>query len=186
MNNAGIAKNLFPHPLPSPGSPQSSHDQPPPTPPRSPKIDEPQSQGLPSIKGFQKTLWDCGSPDDWAATFATNVTSVYYTTVAFLDLLYQGNARRQRLQAHSARIPSDSLLGQLPYQTSQVLTVSSSGGFRIDARVLSPSYTVAKAACTHMGKMLSNLLAPWGIRSNVLAPGVFPSGKSRVIGFRAE
>ncbi|KAJ2922434.1 hypothetical protein H1R20_g14659, partial [Candolleomyces eurysporus] len=147
VNNAGIAKNLYPHPLPPPSS-----------------------DSTPDIKAFQNTLWDCGTPQDFADVFATNVTAPYYTTVAFLDLLHQGNLRRQRLES-----PSSPVLVQLPYQTSQVLTVSSSGGFRIDSKVLSPSYTLSKAACTHLGKMLSNLLAPWAIRSNVLAPGVFPS-----------
>lgn len=152
VNNAGIVKNLYPHPLPSP-------------------LQNTTGDNVPDITTFQNTLWDCGTPQDFADVFATNVTAPYYTTVAFLDLLHQGNLRRQRLES-----PSSPVLVQLPYQTSQVLTVSSSGGFRIDSKVLSPSYTLSKAACTHLGKMLSNLLAPWAIRSNVLAPGVFPSG----------
>lgn len=65
----------------------------------------------------------------------------------------------------------------LPQPTSQVITISSSGAFRIDARVLSVSYTMAKSATTHLGRLLANLLADWGIRSNVLCPGVFPSGE---------
>ncbi|EDR13652.1 uncharacterized protein LACBIDRAFT_188193 [Laccaria bicolor S238N-H82] len=131
VNNAGIARNLFPHPV----------------------------------------LWDCGSPEDFAETFAINTTAVYYTTVAFLDLLHQGNLRRQRLACQTT-VPN---LARPPYHTSQVLSVSSSGSFRIDSKVLSPSYTLSKSACTHLGKLLANLLAPWGIRSNVLAPGVWPS-----------
>ncbi|KAF6747953.1 hypothetical protein DFP72DRAFT_1074834 [Ephemerocybe angulata] len=101
-------------------------------------------------------------------TFSTNVTAIYYTTNAFLDLLHQGNARRRKAELNP-QSPAGGL--PLPYQTSQVLTVSSLGGFRIGAKVLSPSYTLSKAACT-----LANLLAPWAIRSNVLAPGVFPTG----------
>ncbi|KDR82438.1 hypothetical protein GALMADRAFT_57695 [Galerina marginata CBS 339.88] len=132
VNNAGIARNLYPHPLPA--------------------------------------LWDTGSLEDFAETFLTNVTAVYYTTVAFLDLLHQGNIRRQRL---SFPTMADGL-SRPPYHTSQVLSVSSSGSFRLDSRVLSPSYTLSKSACTHLGKLLANLLAPWGIRSNVLAPGVWP------------
>ncbi|KAF5340746.1 hypothetical protein D9611_007395 [Ephemerocybe angulata] len=153
VNNAAIATNLYPHPLPGPL----------PSPDTTP----------PSIKPFQTALWDCGSPQDFADTFSTNVTAIYYTTVAFLDLLHQGNARRRKAELNP-QSPAGGL--PLPYQTSQVLTVSSSGGFRIDAKVLSPSYTLSKAACTHLGKLLANLLAPWAIRSNVLAPGVFPTG----------
>ncbi|EAU85840.2 short chain dehydrogenase/reductase family protein [Coprinopsis cinerea okayama7 len=168
VNNAGIARNLYPHPLPSPNDPASrSHDQHPPSPPASPG---PTPQA-PSIKAFQNTLWETGSPQDFADVFATNVTAPYYTTIAFLDLLHQGNIRRQRLSTTAG-----AAFG-FPYQTSQVLTVSSSGSFRIDAKVLSPSYTLSKIAATHLGKLLANLLGPWGIRSNVLAPGVWPTGK---------
>ena len=165
VNNAGIARNLFPHPLPSPDASNISH---PPSPPASPGP----NSSAPSIKAFQNVLWDCGSPEDFAETFSINTTAVYYTTIAFLDLLHQGNIRRQRLACQTTA-PN---LARPPYHTSQVLSVSSSGSFRIDSRVLSPSYTLSKNACTHLGKLLANLLAPWGIRSNVLAPGVWPSG----------
>lgn len=171
INNAGIARNLFPHPLPSPSSITQSIDLP--SPPSSP-LPGPSN---PSIKSFQSALWNSGSPDDFAETFATNVTAVYYTTVAFLDLLHQGNIRRQRLEFRA----SSSGLPVPPYHASQVLSVSSSGSFRIDSKVLSPSYTLSKIACTHLGKMMANLLAPWGIRSNVLAPGVWPTGMQFII-----
>ncbi|KAJ7637558.1 hypothetical protein DFH06DRAFT_1218460 [Mycena polygramma] len=159
VNNAGIARNIYDHPLPSP-SPVSS--------PQTPE-DSGSAPSAPCIKSFQASLWDNGSPEDFAETFSTNVTSVYYTTVAFLELLHQGNVRKQE------KSPSPMNYLRPPHHSSQVLSVSSSGGFRLDAKVLSPSYTLAKAACTHLGKLLANLLAPWGIRSNVLAPGVFPS-----------
>ncbi len=170
INNAGIARNLFPHPLPSPDGTTNTVDLP--SPPSSP-IPGP---SIASIKAFQSVLWNSGSPEDFADTFATNVTAVYYATVAFLDLLHQGNIRRQRLgfRVSSSDVPVP------PYHASQVLSVSSSGSFRIDSKVLSPSYTLSKMACTHLGKMMANLLAPWGIRSNVLAPGVWPTGMSFV------
>ncbi|KAF8743778.1 hypothetical protein AX14_000738 [Amanita brunnescens Koide BX004] len=163
INNAGIARNLYTHPLPSPNDSPSTG---PPSPPDSPSV----GASAPSIKAFQNALWDTGSPEDFADTFATNVTAVYYTTVAFLDLLHQGNIRQQRLS--STPLPGFS---RPPYHTSQVLSVSSSGSFRLDSKILSMSYTLAKQACTHLGKVMANMLAPWGIRSNVLAPGVWPS-----------
>ncbi|KAG7444210.1 NAD(P)-binding protein [Guyanagaster necrorhizus] len=123
----------------------------------------------PSIKSFQSALWNTGSPEDFASVFATNTTAVYYTTVAFLDLLHQGNLRQQ-----AASFDPFSHC-QPPYHSSQVISISSSGSFRIDPKILSMSYTLSKSACTHLGKVMANLLAPWGIRSNVLAPGVFPS-----------
>jgi len=207
VNNAGIARNLLPPHLPSP------LDDP----------DLPKEEALPSIKSFQNTLWNTGGPAGFSETFETNVTAVYYTTVAFLDLLHLGNLRRGALppklatkQSNSSsavtaedgsyRVPAShgfstpyyslppspstaslplpnsvpglsaavSVKGS-PLPTSQVITVSSSGSFRVDARVLSISYTLAKHACTHLGKLLANLLADWNIRSNVLCPGVWPS-----------
>lgn len=131
------------------------------------------SASVPSIKAFQASLWDTGSPDDFADVFATNVTAPYYTTVAFLDLLHQGNIRKLK-KAYPIGNTFD--FSRPPYHSSQVLTVSSSGAFRLDAKILSMSYTLSKCASTHLGKVLANLLAPWGIRSNIIAPGVWPSG----------
>ncbi|KIY52390.1 NAD(P)-binding protein [Fistulina hepatica ATCC 64428] len=136
INNAGIARDFYPHPLPTPTA-----------------------TGIPSIAAFQRVLWESSSPAGFADTFATNVTAAYDTTVAFLELLHEGNLRQ----------------GPRPHRTSQVITVSSSGAFRVDSRVLSPSYTMSKAASTQLGRLLANLLSPWNIRSNVLAPGVWPS-----------
>ncbi|KAL0574191.1 hypothetical protein V5O48_007757 [Marasmius crinis-equi] len=166
VNNAGVARNLYPHPLPSPSQESSPHESIP-SPPPSPSC----SQKAPSIRSFQAALWDSGSPEDFSDTFATNVTAVYYTTVAFLDLLHQGNVRKQPIDLN----PLDGT-PPLPTHTSQVLSISSSGSFRVDPKILSMSYTLSKVACTHLGKCMANLLAPWGIRSNVLAPGVWPSG----------
>ncbi|KAG6836259.1 hypothetical protein H0H93_009735, partial [Arthromyces matolae] len=166
INNAGIARNLYSHPLPAPLPTHSASYTGPPSPPASPSL----GPTIPNIKAFQHALWDTGSPEDFAETFATNVTAVYYTTVAFLDLLYQGNVRQQRMAA-----PTENGIPRPPYRSSQVLSVSSSGSFRLDSKILSPSYTLSKSACTHLGKLLANLLAPWGIRSNILAPGVWPS-----------
>ncbi|KAL0960905.1 hypothetical protein HGRIS_005914 [Hohenbuehelia grisea] len=172
VNNAGVARNLLPHPLPVP---EEAHAYPP-SPPGSPGGPPP----TPSIRAFQNALWSTGSPEDFADTFATNVTAPYYTTVAFLDLLHQGNLRKQ----HGSRSHLSGLGNGIglrpPHHSSQVLTVSSSGSFRVDARVLSVSYTLSKCATTHLGKLLANLLSPWGIRSNILAPGVWPSEMTTV------
>ncbi|KAG6377188.1 NAD(P)-binding protein [Boletus reticuloceps] len=199
VNNAGISRNLLPPHLPSPLD----------------ETDFPREETIPSIKAFQDVLWNTGGPVGFAETFETNVTAVYFTTVAFLELLHFGNLRRGALppkfitksnkngESASRRastsngtstpyfslppspsdkslpLPMDASLAStvegLPPPTSQVITISSSGSFRVDARVLSISYTLAKHACTHLGKLLANLLADWNIRSNVLCPGVWPS-----------
>ncbi|EIN12302.1 NAD(P)-binding protein [Punctularia strigosozonata HHB-11173 SS5] len=113
-----------------------------------------------AIETLRTQLWSSGTQDDFQDSFAVNVTAPYYASVAFLGLLHAGNgsewARRTGV-------------------SSQVITVSSGGGFRRDARVFSLSYTLSKAAAIHLGKLLANVLAGWGIRSNVVCPGVYPS-----------
>lgn len=206
INNAGIARNLLPPHLPTPLDGANVAKQ----------------ETIPSIKSFQDILWNTGGPVGFAQTFETNVTAVYFTTVAFLELLHLGNVRRGALppklvtepnnplngaasEDGSRRMPTSTdsvtpyyslppspsaksiplpingsptsptaLVKGLPPPTSQVITVSSSGSFRVDARVLSVSYTLAKHACTHLGKLLANLLADWNIRSNILCVRTLP------------
>lgn len=114
------------------------------------------------IKAFQSKLWDAGTPEEFTKTFEVNATAVYYTAVAFLELLDEGNKR-----ATAAGEP-----------TSQVIITSSIGGFRRDSGVFSISYGSSKAAATHMGKTLANTFKDWKIRVNVIAPGLYPSGTS--------
>jgi len=111
------------------------------------------------IKTFQKKLWEAGTKDEFNKTFEVNVTAVYYTTVAFLELLDAGNKR-----AASSDEP-----------TSQVITVSSIGALRRDDKVFSLSYSASKAAVLHLAKILVNTLKRWRIRSNIIAPGIYPS-----------
>ena len=113
------------------------------------------------IKAFQAKLWDAGTPEEFTKTFEVNVTSVYYTSVAFLELLDEGNKRRQS--------PDD--------PTSQIITTSSIGGFRRDDQTFSLSYSSSKAAVTHLVKTLANTFKSFKIRCNVIAPGLYPSGE---------
>ncbi len=132
VNNAGVANNIL--------SPALAVSQ--------------------DIKEVQKRLWETGTPEEFTATFDTNVTAAYYTTIAFLELLDAGNTKR------SAERP-----------TSQVIFMSSGAGFRRDEKQFSFSYGLSKVAVTHLGKIFSNMLSGYNIRSNVIAPGIFPTGE---------
>lgn len=111
---------------------------------------------------------------DWAAqhlaipmveyerTFSVNVTSVWYTTMACLELLDKGNKA-----------------GNLSW-SSQVVVTSSIGGFNRKAPG-GYAYGQSKAAATHAAKQLAVVLPTWGIRANCLAPGLFPSEMSAPI-----
>lgn len=84
--------------------------------------------------------------DDYAKTFAVNVSSVWYTTMACLELLDQGNKDGKSLG-----------------WSSQVVVTSSIGGFNKKA----PggwAYGQSKAAATHAVKQLGVVLPTWGIR----------------------
>jgi len=96
--------------------------------------------------------------DEFTRTIHVNNTAVFYTAVAFLDLLDAGNKKRN--------MPQD----------SQILVTSSVAGF---SRYLASSfaYSTSKAAVTHLVKMLSTHFSQNGykIRANVIAPGLYPS-----------
>jgi NAD(P)-dependent dehydrogenase (short-subunit alcohol dehydrogenase family) len=91
----------------------------------------------------------------WTKALETNIASVFTTTMAFLELLDEGNKRR------SPEKPK-----------SQVIAIGSVAGL---ARGL-PSfiYGASKAGVTHLMKSLGGFLVPHDIRTNVVAPGCKP------------
>ena len=97
------------------------------------------------------------NPDDWAQTFATNSSAIFFSTMAFLDLLDAGNTH-----------------GNCAGRKSQVLVTSSIAGYLRVPLNMGP-YSVSKAAATHLVKHLSGTLIPFSIRVNAIAPGLFPS-----------
>lgn len=107
---------------------------------------------------LKKTLWENESVDDWNATFNTDVTSVYFTTVAFLPLLQAGLK------------PA----GPLDQFVPSVITTSSMSGQMRHAQGHF-SYNAAKGATVHLTKMMSAEFQQTGIRVNSVAPGYFPS-----------
>lgn len=124
-----------------------------------------------TIEDLQKILLI--DPEGWQPTFAANSSAVVGVSAAFLKLLDAGNRRRGW---EGGKIP----LGR-PRQRditgftddercSQIITVGSISGLNrfITAGL---AYGASKAAAIHLSKMLAYLLAPWGIRSNVINPG---------------
>ncbi|GJJ08195.1 hypothetical protein Clacol_002403 [Clathrus columnatus] len=115
------------------------------------------------IKTLQKRLWDVPTTD-FQQTFNVNVTAVFYCTVAFIDLLSKGNK-------HS-----------IPSVTSQVITISSIAGLRRDGQQTGIAYSTSKAASIHLGKIMANMFKNYQIRSNIIAPGIFPSDMADSLG----
>lgn len=107
---------------------------------------------------LKKKLWDNESVEDWNQTFNTDVTSVYFTTVAFLPLL------------QAAIEPQ----GPLPKFAASVITISSMSGLMSHAQGHF-SYNTAKGATVHLTKLMSAEFQRTWIRVNSIAPGYFPS-----------
>jgi len=108
-----------------------------------------------TVAEFQKAYGET-SFEEYAETFNLNTVAVWFTVVAFLGLLDEGNKKGNVIQK------------------SQVIATSSIGGFN---RKVPGGYAYgqSKAATTHLIKQLATGLVPFGIRSNALAPGLFPS-----------
>ncbi|KAH4011399.1 hypothetical protein HBI81_096810 [Parastagonospora nodorum] len=139
------------------GRRHSSLPRPPPFPPL-PKdfvASEPDSN-FTTIRGIREFLWK-DEPSNWSHVFSVNVTGVWLTSVAFLELLDAGN-KRQNFPAKS-----------------QIVTVGSIGAFLRLVGGTSYSYNPSKAAATQLAKMFASNFVHWGIRANVIAPGVYPS-----------
>ncbi|KAL5318363.1 hypothetical protein ACEPPN_013423 [Leptodophora sp. 'Broadleaf-Isolate-01'] len=121
-------------------------------------ISGPILQSLPadaSLSQLQDSPWTTG-PNDFDKTFSMNTSAVWFSVVAFLGLLDEGNKRGNVVQK------------------SQVVATSSIGGFNRVA-LAGYAYAASKAGTTHMMKQLATSLVPYGIRSNVITPGIFPS-----------
>lgn len=103
-------------------------------------------------------LWDNESVEEWSDTYRTDVTSVYFTTVAFLPLLQA---------AMRPKGPHE------PFFSSVITTSSMSGIMRHAQGHF--SYNTAKSATIHLTKLMSAEFQKAGIRVNSIAPGYFPS-----------
>ncbi|KAK5133406.1 hypothetical protein LTR08_007745 [Meristemomyces frigidus] len=95
--------------------------------------------------------------EDWAQVFATNSSAIFFSTMAFLELLDAGNKK-----------------GNCAGRKSQVLVTSSIAGY-LRTPFNMGAYPSSKAAATHLVKHLSGTLVPYSIRVNAIAPGLFPS-----------
>ena len=104
----------------------------------------------PSLKEYVDALWEVPM-EDFTQTMHVNVTGAFYTALAFMELLDEGN-RKGNVR-----------------QQSQVIVTSSVAGFN---RSLShnPSYPASKAAVVNIVKTLATRLGPYHIRVNTIAP----------------
>ncbi|RDL40197.1 uncharacterized protein BP5553_00176 [Venustampulla echinocandica] len=108
----------------------------------------------PTLSEFREFLWNTDQ-QAFTQTYHINTSAVFFTVVAFLNLLGAGNEK-----------------GNVE-QKSQVIATSSVGAFnRIP---LGYAYGTSKAAVLHLLKQFATTFVPFEIRSNVIAPGYYPS-----------
>ncbi|KAK0654965.1 hypothetical protein B0T16DRAFT_318614 [Cercophora newfieldiana] len=103
------------------------------------------------------TLWAAESPSNWSSVFTTNVSAVYFTTLAFLPLLQQTSSHPE-----------------FGHHAGNVITISSMSGLIRHAQGHF-SYNAAKGATIHLSKLMSTEFQKTGVRVNSIAPGYFPS-----------
>ncbi|KAH0391134.1 NAD(P)-binding protein, partial [Aureobasidium melanogenum] len=103
-------------------------------------------------------LWQGESVEEWNDTYSTDVTSVYFTTVAFLPLLQA---------AVEPKGPGEKF-------SASVITTSSMSGIMRHAQGHF-AYNTAKGATVHLTKLMSAEFMKVGVRVNSIAPGYFPS-----------
>jgi NAD(P)-dependent dehydrogenase (short-subunit alcohol dehydrogenase family) len=119
----------------------------------------------PDHKGIDKA-------QSWDTSFQTNTAAIVGVSAAFLHLLDEGNKKRgwatgrKEVQERAEGADYDAN----DPRTSQIITVASIASFNrfVTAGL---AYSATKAGAAMLGKSLATLLAPFGIRSNVIAPG---------------
>ncbi|KAG8849700.1 hypothetical protein FRC20_002245 [Serendipita sp. 405] len=108
-----------------------------------------------------KSMFENEQFSEWSSLFDINVTSIYFTTFAFLSLLELG---AKDLDSY----------GGLYKSTSSVINISSVSGIQRQAQGHF-AYNVSKAAANHLTRLLSTELTLKGkpVRVNAIAPGPF-------------
>jgi NAD(P)-dependent dehydrogenase (short-subunit alcohol dehydrogenase family) len=131
-------------------------------------VSGPQLKGLPekpSLSELHSYLWKVPM-EDITNTFAVNFTAVYYTLLAFMPLLDAGNK------------DSKSPTTKTGVKSQFIVTASIAAFNRTPTAGF--SYGTSKAAVVHLMKQLATYLVPYHIRTNVIAPGLYPSEMTEV------
>jgi len=103
-----------------------------------------------TLSDFVEHVWSAPM-EDFTAVYNLNCSALYYTVIAFLELLDEGNKKKN-------------------YLRSQVIATASTASFLRNPRA-GYAYLSSKAAVISLIKSLSTFCVPWGIRFNAIAAG---------------
>jgi NAD(P)-dependent dehydrogenase (short-subunit alcohol dehydrogenase family) len=103
-----------------------------------------------TLGDYVKHAWATPT-EEFSAVYNLNCTATYYTVLAFLELLDEGNQRKT-------------------YLKSQVIATASCASF-LRNPMAGYAYCSSKAGLVSMMKCFSTFCVPWGIRFNVIAAG---------------
>ncbi|EFX03703.1 short chain dehydrogenase reductase [Grosmannia clavigera kw1407] len=125
---------------------------------------------------LRRRLFDDVAMADVTAIFHVNVTAALFTMYAFLELLDAGNRSAVACGTYGAPAGPPSMTNPRahPRIQSQVVFTSSIAGYTRSS-LSAPAYVGSKAAVLQLAKQAAGVLAPYAIRVNALAPGIFPS-----------
>ncbi|TFK73609.1 short-chain dehydrogenase [Pluteus cervinus] len=125
--------------------------------PESPFLGNPNAPERKDAETLGQALFNNESFEAWSSLYSVNTFSIFFVTTAFLGLLDKG---------------SRDIAG---YQSSVINITSISGLIKLAQEHF--AYNSAKAAASHLTKMLATELAVKGIpvRVNAVAPGVYAS-----------
>ncbi|KAM7202965.1 hypothetical protein V8F20_004212 [Naviculisporaceae sp. PSN 640] len=139
--------------------------------------------GKTPLSEVKKALFEENDMAKMNDAFNVNTTGAFFTIAAFLELLDAGNKRAVKGVGGSTNGDGKEEVvfgkpikegGKNPSIQSQVIVTSSIAAYsRMGASP--PAYLGSKAAVMQIAKQASTALAPYGIRVNALAPGIFPS-----------
>lgn len=122
--------------------------------------------------------------NEWNQAFEINTKAVVGVSALFLPLLEAANVRRGwasgRVQGTgNARQRDTSKLSEIGVDAdddrmAHIITVASVASYMrwISAGL---AYNATKSATAHITKIMATFLAEWGVRSNVVCPGPYPS-----------
>ncbi|KAH7360650.1 hypothetical protein BKA65DRAFT_391213 [Rhexocercosporidium sp. MPI-PUGE-AT-0058] len=115
-----------------------------------------------TLNDFVALAWS--SPmQEFTDTYGLNCTALYYSVIAFLELLDEGNKRKNYAGGKS-----------------QVIATASTASFLRHPRA-GYAYLSSKAGVISLIKCFSTFCVPWGIRFNTIAAGLFPSEPSETL-----